>query len=142
MRIKDSAPRRNRIEPLLPMIDVVFFLVVFFMIVSRLADPEPFAVARPAASGAAETRGEFGLFLSATGDLGFVGPQGPILGEAALAALLRAKAASCAAAACVALPPVLLIHADSAAPADRLVQLLPRLTAAGFGEVSLLTVAK
>lgn len=142
MRIKDSAPRRNRIEPLLPMIDVVFFLVVFFMIVSRLADPEPFAVARPAASGAEETRGEFGLFLSATGELGFVGAEGQVLGEAALTALLQATAAYCSETDCLALPPVLLIHADAAAPAERLAQLLPRLTAGGFAGISLLTGAK
>jgi biopolymer transport protein ExbD len=142
MRIHDQPPRRSRVEPLLPMIDVVFFLVVFFMIVSRLAAPEPFAVARPAAAGAEETMGEFSLFLSATGVLGFVGPDGSAEGEAVLPALIAARAAYCGREDCAALPPVLLFHADAAAPAAKLAEVLPALKAAGFAEVSLLTVAK
>ena len=48
-----TSPLRKDIrqaEPLLPMIDVVFFLIIFFMMVSHFADPEPFAVARPAST--------------------------------------------------------------------------------------------
>lgn len=142
MRIVDQPPRRSRVEPLLPMIDVVFFLVVFFMIVSQLATPEPFAVVRPAASGAQETMGEFSLFLSEAGTLGFVGPQGVAEGEAVLPALLAAKSAYCADEDCLALPPVLLLHADEGAPAEKLAAILPALSAAGFAEVSLLTVGK
>lgn len=142
MRISDQPPRRSRVEPLLPMIDVVFFLVVFFMIVSRLAMPEPFAVTRPAAEGAQEMMGGFSLFLSASGELGFVGPDGAAGGEAALPALMAAKAAYCGREDCATLPPVLLLHADAAAPAAKLAEVLPALKIAGFGEISLLTVAK
>lgn len=142
MRIHNQPARRSRVEPLLPMIDVVFFLVVFFMIVSRLAAPEPFAVARPLAEGAQDTTGEFSLFLSADGDLGFVGPDGTAEGGAVVPALIAARAAYCGREDCAALPPVLLFHADAAAPADKLAEVLPSLRTAGFVEISLLTVAK
>lgn len=142
MRIDDTPPRRTRIEPLLPMIDVVFFLVVFFMIVSRLAAPEPFPVSRPAALEAQETKGEFSLFLSAAGELGFIGPEGAAEGAAVLPALIAAKVAYCGQEDCSGFPPVLLLHADAAAPAAKLAEVLPVLQAAGFAEISLLTVAK
>lgn len=142
MRIHDTPPRRNRIEPLLPMIDVVFFLVVFFMIVSRLADPEPFPVASPETASAEETRGDFGLYLSETGELGFVGPEGTVLGEAVLPALVAAKEAFCRTEDCTAVPPVVVLHADAKAPADRLAGLIPALSQAGFARVSLLTVTR
>ncbi|OYU18990.1 MAG: hypothetical protein CFE34_07590 [Rhodobacteraceae bacterium PARR1] len=133
------APARRALpDSLLPMIDVVLFLIVFFMIASEFAPTEPFSVAVPEA--AAETaRGEFTLFLSAAGDWGFVGPDGVVVtGEGALAALDAARDALCAAKDCVAEPPVLLVKADLAAPAVTLAKMLPQVQ--GFGEVRLLTV--
>lgn len=135
-----APPRRSGPEPLLPMIDVVFFLVVFFMIVSRLTNAEPFAVVRPAAPVTDSAEGEFALYLSASGETGFVGASGIVQGKAALAALAQARAAHCAVVDCTAQPPVLLLHADAAAPAQGLAALLPDLAAAGFAGVSLLTV--
>lgn len=142
MQIDDTPPRRTRIEPLLPMIDVVFFLVVFFMIASRLAPPEPFAVAQPAAGEQTAVLGEFHLFLSATGEAGFVSDTGPVTGAAARAALIALRDAHCATADCQATPPLVLLHADAKAPGSALATLLPQLAQAGFAQVSLLTVAE
>ncbi len=133
-----APPRRALPDSLLPMIDVVLFLIVFFMIASEFAAPEPFAVAAP--EGAAEAAaGEFTLFLSAGGDWGFVGADGGVVtGEAALAALEAARGALCAARDCAVAPAVLLVKADLAAPAAVLAKALSGVQ--GFGEVRLLTV--
>lgn len=140
MRLSDPAPR-TKPEPLLPMIDVVFFLVVFFMIVSRFTNAEPFAVARPASDAQEVAVGDLALFLAADGHLGFAGASGLSDGEAALAALAQARTAYCAAQDCKS-PPPLLLHADAAAPGAVLAQLLPKLAAMGFGELRLITVAQ
>ena len=133
-----APPRRALPDSLLPMIDVVLFLIVFFMIASEFAAPEPFAVAAP--EGAAETaRGEFTLFLSEGGEWGFVAADGGVVtGEAALAALEAARGALCAARDCAVAPAVLLVKADLAAPAAVLAKALSGVQ--GFGEVRLLTV--
>lgn len=140
MRLHDPVPR-TKPEPLLPMIDVVFFLVVFFMIVSRFTNAEPFAVARPASVAQEVAMGDLALFLAPDGRLGFAGAAGLSEGEAALAALSQARAAYCAAQDCTT-PPPLLLHADAAAPGRVLAQLLPKLSAMGFAEIRLITVAQ
>ena len=86
--MKLPAPAKRALpDSLLPMIDVVLFLIVFFMIASEFAATEPFAVALPEAA-ADPTQGEFTLSLSAAGAWGFVGPEGAVVtGEGALAAL-------------------------------------------------------
>ncbi len=137
--MKLPAPAKRALpDSLLPMIDVVLFLIVFFMIASEFADTEPFAVAVPEAAAEA-ARGEFTLYLSAAGQWGFVGPEGAVVtGEGAWAALEAARGALCAVKDCGAEPAVLLVKADLAAPAALLAKMLPQ--AQGFGEVRLLTV--
>lgn len=135
IRISDQL-RRNTGEPLLPMIDVVFFLVVFFMLTSRLAEPEPFAVTPPLATAEA-AEGDFSLYLDANGQLA---SKSQDRSEAeALAELASKRAGFCAAADCAATPPVLLFHADAMAPAIRVVGLVGQLGAMGFSDVRLMT---
>ncbi len=43
-------PRRPRAESILPMINVVFLLLIFFLMTSRLAQPDPVEVAPPEAA--------------------------------------------------------------------------------------------
>lgn len=133
MRISPPTRGNGRLaEPLLPMIDVVFFLIVFFMIVSRFAEPEPFPLAPPVAGAEAEVAGEGALYLSADGRVAVQGEAGVIEGDAAIAAL----AARCAGGACGAV----LLHADAAAPAGAVAALLPKLAAAGLADIRLVTV--
>ncbi|MEZ5756557.1 MAG: biopolymer transporter ExbD [Paracoccaceae bacterium] len=128
-----APPRtRRRSDPLLPMIDVVFFLIVFYMIVSSFAEPEPFPIAPPQSASAAPVEGELALFLGPDGTVAIAGATGPITGDAALAEL----AARCAAPGCG----PLRLHADAAAPASALAALLPRLAAAGHADIRLVTV--
>ncbi len=128
-------PRRRPAENLLPMINVVFLLLIFFLIAAKLAPPEPFAVALPEAEGIAAPDAGLTLHLDATGQPGFA----DALGDAALVALAAARTELCASVDCAVAPPMLLLRADANAPAAALAALMPRLAAAGFGAVTLVT---
>lgn len=134
--------RGRRAESLLPMIDVVFFLIIFFMMVSHFAAPEPFAIARPSSDGTEAVEGELGLFLDAAGQWGHVGPAGVVTGDAALASLQTALQEHCGEVDCKETPAVLLLHADAEAPASLLAEALPQLMAMGFADLRLITVAE
>ncbi|MGB0497043.1 MAG: biopolymer transporter ExbD [Rubricella sp.] len=112
--------RRRRFEPAVPMINVVFLLLVFFLMTATLAPPDPVAVTLPDAPGGAGSTDATRAHVTATGVIHYAGREGP----AALAAL-RTRA-----------EPVTL-HADRALPATRLVELV---AAAGDGPPLLLAV--
>ena len=134
--------RGRRAESLLPMIDVVFFLIIFFMMVSHFAAPEPFAVARPTSDGTEPVAGELSLFLDASGQWGHVGPDGAVTGEAALQSLQAALQDHCVEVDCKATPAILLLHVDAEAPASLLAEALPQLLAMGFADLRLITVGE
>lgn len=129
-------PRRRPEENLLPMINVIFLLLIFFLIAARMTAPEPFAVTPPRAQTEAEAEGDFTLFLSADGQLGYRAVQG----DAALDALAAARDVHCATADCTADPPRLTLRADSALPAADLAALMPRLPALGFASIELVAL--
>lgn len=131
-------PKGRRAESLLPMIDVVFFLIIFFMMVSHFAAPEPFVVARPASTGTEAVAGEMSVFLKADGTVAALSGGAVFTGDAALSGLVADRQARCGAD-CDS-PPLLLVHADAEAPAAALAGLLPRLAAAGFADIRLVTV--
>lgn len=124
-------PRRRDSEPLLPMIDVVFFLIVFFMLVSTFAEPEPFAVERPEASATDPAEGGTSLFIDSEGRLALWTADGLREGDDALAVLTSACPPACG--------PVLL-HADARAPGTALAVLVARLAAMGRTDLRLVTV--
>ena len=142
MRFIDP-PRRRPPESIVPMINVVFLLLVFFLMTAQIAPPDPFDLSPPEmAQDGPPPEGEFTLHLGARGELAY---RGMVLDqEAALNALRAAKATYCAAQGCdeaSALPP-LVLRADAAVPGARLAALMPRLGALGFAEVQLVTVAR
>lgn len=122
------------------MIDVVFFLIIFFMMVSHFAAPEPFTVARPSSAGTDAVAGELSLFLDADGQWGRVGATGAVTGDAAMQSLQAALQDRCVLEDCKETPAVLLLHADAAAPATLLAEALPQLMAMGFADLRLITV--
>jgi len=134
--------RGRRAESLLPMIDVVFFLIIFFMMVSHFAAPEPFAVARPTSDVTEAVAGELSLFLDAAGQWGHVGAEGAVMGDAALSSLQAALQDRCAVVDCTETPAILLLHADADAPASLLAEALPKLLAMGFADLRLITVGE
>lgn len=132
-----SPPRRAAQDSLLPMINVVFLLLVFFLISARMTPPEPFAVTPPQAQAQEEAQGLFTLHIAADGRMGY----GEMLEDAALVALAAARDAHCAVVDCVAEPPRLMLRADAALPGQVLARLLPRLAGMGFARVDLLARA-
>ena len=128
--------RRDPGDTLLPLIDVTFFLLVFFMVVARLVAPEPFAVTPAQSASQAEVTGEFTLFVDAAGTPGYRDARD----GAALTALAVARQGYCQTADCSATPPHLAIRADAALPAARLAALLGQLGGIGFARVELVTL--
>lgn len=132
-------PRRRPDATLLPMINVVFLLLVFFLISARLVPPEPFALTPPEAGNlsviAGEAEGEFTLHLSEDGDFGYRDDRG----DAALAAIAVVRDAHCGRVDCGTTPPRLMLRADAGLAASRLAALLPRLAGLQFGSVALVT---
>ena len=61
-------PARQMVGDVIPMINVAFLLLIFFLVMARLAPPEPLDVAPPLAGGA-ETEGETVLFVDAKGTI-------------------------------------------------------------------------
>ncbi len=135
IRLPDP-PARLRFETLLPLIDVVFFLVIAFMMVSHLKTPQPFAVTPPESVQRRASDATFTLFVSPDGVPGFVADR-PLTGEAALARLAVARAAHCATADCLQNPPALRLSADAGTPGPGLAALLPVLAGMGFGQVDM-----
>lgn len=116
-----DTPRRRQAEPVVPMINVVFLLLIFFLMTARIAPPDPFEMTLPTAEGGDPASEVQGLYLSATGEIAF----GQTRGEAALAGAHQAG-------------PITL-HADAQAPATALASVLARLTALGATEITLVT---
>lgn len=129
-------PRRAPEATLLPMINVVFLLLIFFMISARMTAPDPFPVTPPeaAAQEADEAQGHFTLHLGRDGQPGYR----DAIGEAALPLLASARADHCARADCAQVAPRLTLRADAGLPAATLAGLVPRLSALGFTDLELL----
>ncbi|WP_102224435.1 ExbD/TolR family protein [Acidimangrovimonas sediminis] len=132
-------PRGPSDGNLLPMINVVFLLLIFFLISAELAPPEPFPVTPPEARPQDARQGDFALYLGADGALGFEGATSPGADgdPTVLAALKAAHDTFCDAHDCAAAPPQLFLRADAGAPVDRLAALLPELGGAGFPQADL-----
>lgn len=120
--VRAFARRPNTREPIVPMINVVFLLLVFLMLTARIGPPDPFDIALPAAGGTETELRDQPLYLSATGALAFGGLRD---GEAIKAAAETGK---------------VQIHADARAGAVVLARLLAELTAAGATQVDLITL--
>jgi biopolymer transport protein ExbD len=68
MRI-DMPPRRPRGETIIPMINVVFLLLIFFLLTAQIAPPTPFPLTPPASSAELAGANRDVLFVSADGAL-------------------------------------------------------------------------
>lgn len=125
MRLRRPAPRAER-ETVVALIDVTFFLLVFFMMVGRLDATAPFAVLPP--------RGETGADLPGGGTTLSVSPEGAL-------ALDGAPLADVAA-----LQPritedpdrLIRLNADRGTPVRVILGLVNRLEAAGAKNVAII----
>ena len=126
----DFAPpvRRPRGESIVPMINVVFLLLVFFLMTSRLAPPEPFEVVPPIAEDSGEGETAPVLYLSSEGEIGFR----DFRGEAAVAAFAAAAEGG--------MTPWL--RADAGVEAKAVARLMHELSSAGLTDVALVVAGQ
>lgn len=117
-------PRRPQAESIVPMINVVFLLLVFFLMTSRLAPPEPVEVEPPVSAQDSQAEEAPVLYLSAEGEVAIEDLRGP----EAVAELARRAEGSDA-------PP--LLRADAGAEAAKVARVLKDLAAAGLSDVAL-----
>ena len=123
------APHRKTRMPqdraIVPMINVVFLLLVFFLMTASLTPPPPLPIAAPTADMPRAYREPRTLYIDADGMRAY----GGAMGDAAMADL-------------AATPPKgsLPILADAAYPAADLARLLPELAALGITDIRLITV--
>lgn len=128
-------PRRRLTENLLPMINVVFLMLVFFLISARIMPPEPFAVTLPEAVEGQESEGMFVLLVAADGQIGYRDTTG----QAAQGHLKDARQNYCASNACESAPPQLILRADAALNVAALSSVLSQMAEIGFTRIDIVT---
>lgn len=116
-------PRRASREPVVPMINVVFLLLIFFLMTAQIVPPAPFDLTLPNASGD-EDAGQMALYINANGEIAFETARG----EAALARAADLPKGT-----------PLRLYADATLPAATLAQVLTRLAALGATQVEIVT---
>jgi len=121
-------PRREPPETIIALINVVFFLLVFFMVIGRMDATAPFELAPPlAVTGADMPGGGITLAIAATGTLALEGE--PLDEPAALDAIAAALARSPA--------QLIRINAHRALPLHRLLPLVAAIESLGARDVVL-----
>ena len=119
-------PATRRDIGVVPMINIVFLLLVFFLMTASIAPPEPFDTRPPEGEGEHGAAGPERLYLSATGEAAFGAARGP----AAIAAAAARDAAE----------GPLVVQADAALPAVMLAGVLAELAKGGVADIDLVTV--
>ncbi|SDE18022.1 ExbD/TolR family protein [Rhodospira trueperi] len=128
IRLNRPAPR-PRADPIVALIDVVFFLLVFFMLVGRLDASAPFEVSPPVAGvGEPLPAGGLTVSLSRDGRLALDGRALP--SRAALLEALRPRAGGDD-------PPTVRVNAHAALPLSDLLPLVTALEGIGMTSVVL-----
>lgn len=124
-------PRRGNYEDegILPLINVVFLLLIFFMVVGRLSASDPFEISPPKSLSEGIPAAED--LLISVGTEGALALNGAVVDEASLIATIAETD-----------PFEVRIKSDSAVQATRLIALMERLRAIGVQEVRLMTVPR
>ncbi len=123
-----ALPRRPRAESIVPMINVVFLLLIFFLMTSDLATPEPFDVTPPNAASDVEPEMERVLYVDKSGNTSFEGTEGADV----LAAIAGISATD----------QVIQVRADAELEASVMAGLLQKLATAGLSRVELIVTAQ
>ena len=130
MRFQRPRPKNDE-ERILPLINVVFLLLIFFMLAGRLAASDPFEIAPPRSSSErAADRQEMLVLVGADGQLAL---DGAVMDETALKAAVTDRLAGDGTAR-------LRLKADGRAEATQVVAVMELLREAGVGRLTLLTV--
>jgi biopolymer transport protein ExbD len=124
MDFSQTRPRRRPAENIVPMINVVFLLLIFFLMSAQFLPPDPAEIALPQSVTNGEAALSDTLYIAADGTLYYDGAEG----EQALARLTgRGQDRP------------LYIRADADLAADVFANLLPKLSAAGVRDTLLVT---
>lgn len=128
---RDTSRSRNNDDGVLPLINVVFLLLIFFMLAGRLAAGDPFIIEPPKSqSEGLNSPQDLLILVSADGRFALDGiemSEDAVI-DAAARRLQEAESLN------------LRLKTDGGAPADRVVELMKRLREAGFQSLKLLTV--
>ncbi|MCP9484109.1 biopolymer transporter ExbD [Shimia sp. CNT1-13L.2] len=116
-----APPRKPRAESIVPMINVVFLLLVFFLMTAQIAPPEPFEITRPTAAKGAEPADTPTLYINSEGEMRYLDHAD----QAALSALKVLSAET----------PTLLIKADAKTKAKIIARAMRDLAEAGFRSI-------
>ncbi|MGA9434286.1 MAG: biopolymer transporter ExbD [Roseobacter sp.] len=127
MDFSPSHQTRPRGEPIVPMINVVFLLLIFFLMSAQITPPDPFQMTPPESAAENDLRSQDTLYLSEVGGLWYEN-----LADDAVWDALSARADDTP----------LRIKADHAIPARVLADILPKLAASGVGETVLVVGGK
>lgn len=134
-RSKASATRRNRNDDdaVMPLINIVFLLLIFFMIAGKLSSADPFEVSPPSStSGINEDMGSLTLLIGKNGETAL---DGIVIPETELPMVLAERLQQT--------PDALLrIKADGGVPAADVIHIMEIIRDAGAGEINLLTLPR
>ncbi len=133
MALRRFTSRRSDDDRILPLINVVFLLLIFFMLAGRLSAGDPFRVDPPASVSVhpAEQR-DLVVLVGADGQLAL---DGEIVDEAALSARLKQRLGDGG-------ENLVRVKADAAAEALAVVEVMEVLRDAGVERLRLLTVTE
>ena len=124
--ITPNQPRKG--ESIVPMINVVFLLLIFFLMTAQIAPPEPFEVNSPVANIEAHPESEAVVYVDKAARLHFGGLEG----EQAIQALKSSSDRNS----------IVKLRADADLPAKEMAVLLRRFSSAGLSRVELIVGAK
>ncbi|WP_270726871.1 biopolymer transporter ExbD [Shimia sp. Alg240-R146] len=123
-----ASPKRPARESVIPMINVVFLLLVFFLMTAQITPPEPFEVDPPLANAETPAEGKAILFVTANGEMAFEDARGE---DAVLLALQGYPEET-----------PLMLRADKGVGAEKIAALLPKLAAAGVRSLKLVSASR
>ena len=132
MHFPEPRPRSDE-ERILPMINVVFLLLIFFMLAGRLAAGDPLQISPPSSNSDAPVAGQELLIL--VGADGRLALGNEVMGAEALRSAIAARMAQ---------GPGAAVHlkANSAAEANDVIEVMSLLRDAGVERLTLLTLPR
>jgi biopolymer transport protein ExbD len=128
MKFRSGRPPEQK-ENMLPLINVVFLLLIFFMLLANISTYVPFPVAPPAAENVTDGRPDIMIAVAADGRVALDGSE---METAALDARLRPRLVK-------ANRPAVWLYADRNVDSDRVLDVMEHLRKAGATELRLVT---
>lgn len=122
---------RNDDDAVMPLINIVFLLLIFFMVAGKLTSSDPFEISPPSSSsGINEDPGTLTLLIGRNGETAL---NGTVIAQTELAQSLSDRLQE---------EPglILRLKADGAAKATDIIQVMEIIRDAGAGELNLLTL--